>query len=280
LNSPSAKKSDFPYLGTPTLPNEDVPRPPETAHPILPFPAVSAPRLQVRFLMPSDIPALLALEHKKWESNQAATALDMLDRMERYPHLSFGAFDETSGEALASLFLKPTSLEALLQSANWQECVAAQPKEKKAKDLFGISFSSTTPEAGEAVLKFLLPHALKNGYRFLYLGSPLPGFRRWLAKHPDGSVYRYAYSLGKKKKRKREGLDALPRDPQLCYYHQRGLRKIVHVRPHYFPHEESLDHGALIRGRLPLSRANFLWKRMPLSWLMALQDFLFFIVRR
>jgi hypothetical protein len=166
----------------------------------------------------------------------------------------------------------------LLQSANWQECAAQQP-EKKTRDLFGISFSSCRPEAGDALFEFFWPHALKAGWRHIYLGSPVPGLRKWLAKHPDGSVYRYVYSRAKKKGGKSGDRAAgLPRDPQLRYYHHRGFRKIVYIRPDYFPHEDSHDFGVLIRGTVPLSLAAPLWKRLPLGLLTKLKKGLFSIL--
>jgi predicted metal-dependent hydrolase len=240
-----------------------------------PFPA-TARDIAARFLTAEDVPALLALEHAKWESDQAATAEDMAARIAAHPQLSVGAFDTATGEALASLFMKPTSRDLLLQSANWAECASMRP-DKKTKELFGISFSSSSPEAGDALFEFFWPHALKAGWRHIYLGSPVPGFRKWLSKNPGGSVYRYVYSRCKKNKKK--GRDAgMPRDPQLRYYRQRGFRKIVYIRPDYFPHEASQDYGVLIRGTVPLSLAAPLWQRLPLSWLAGLKKSLFVLL--
>jgi len=240
-----------------------------------PFPPVRR-RIEVRFLTQADVIALLALEHKKWEPGQAACAKDLAERIQRHPKLSLGAFDAETGEALASLFMKPTSRDLLMQSANWEECVSLQP-DLPARDLFGISFSSSSPEAGDALFEFFWPHALKAGWRHIYLGSPLPGLRKWLAKNPGGSVYRYVYSRCKKNKRK--GRDrSMPRDPQLRYYHQRGFRKIIYIRPDYFPHEASQDFGVLIRGTVPLSLAAPMWKRLPLSWLARLKKSLFVLL--
>lgn len=230
-------------------------------------------RLQTRFLQLSDIPALLALEHQKWEPGQAARADEMIERIKQFPHLSLGTFDVSTGAAMASLFMKPTSLEVLMQSANWHECADSQPVDN-AKALFGISFSSTRPEAGDALFEFFWPHALKAGWRHIYLGSPVPGFKKWLASNPGGSVYRYVHSTCNI----RSPRSPLPRDPQLRYYSKRGFRQIVYIRPNYFPHEASQDYGVLIRGTVPLSLAAPLWKRLPVSWLQALKKSLFLLL--
>jgi hypothetical protein len=57
----------------------------------------------------------------------------------------------------------------------------------------------------------------------------------------------------------------LPHDPQLRYYYKWGFRRIVCVRPGYFPHEESLDHGAILRSTFPLSIMAPLWECLPFS---------------
>ncbi|OOG40011.1 hypothetical protein B0B52_14520 [Polaromonas sp. A23] len=226
-----------------------------------------------RFLLAADIPALLALENQKWEPEQAATADEMSVRIARYPQLCLGAFDASTGEALASMFMKPTSRDLLMQSANWQECARTQAEETDM-ELFGISFSSIHPEAGDALFEFFWPHALKAGWRHIYLGSPLPGFKKWLDRNPGGSVYRYVHG-GRRTGRRGT---VLPLDPQLRYYKQRGFREIMYIRPDYFPHEASHDYGVVIRGTVPLSLASPLWRRLPISWLNVLKKSLFVLL--
>jgi hypothetical protein len=57
----------------------------------------------------------------------------------------------------------------------------------------------------------------------------------------------------------------LPLDPQLRYYHRRGFTRIVAVKPGYFPHARSLDHGVLLRGSVPLASLGPLWRSLPLT---------------
>jgi hypothetical protein len=45
------------------------------------------------------------------------------------------------------------------------------------------------------------------------------------------------------------------------------------VRPGYFPHEDSLDHGVVLRGRIPLARLWPLWQRLPLPLLQRMSRF-------
>ncbi len=242
----------------------------------LAFVRANEKRMQVRFLNPGDIDSLLELETKKWEPGQAAGAQDMLERMQKNPQLSLGVFDPHTGQALASLFLKPTSLECLMQSASWSECVSASSEVRGGqKALFGISFSSIKPQAADALFEFFWPHALKTGWRHIYLGSPVPGFTKWLAKQPKGSIYRYVHGGRCLNFSKRQ---LLPRDPQLRYYAQRGFRHIVYIRPNYFPHEASQNFGVLLRGTVPLSWLSWLWRCLPLHWVNALQNVLFHIL--
>jgi hypothetical protein len=233
-------------------------------------------RLQVRFLKSDDIDLLLKLEAQKWEPGQAANAQDMLARIQNNPQLCVGVFDSHTGQALASLFLKPTSLECLMQSANWNECASlcTEAQSSKQKALFGISFSSIQPQAADALFEFFWPHALKAGWRHIYLGSPVPGFKKWLTQNPQASIYRYVHSRCLNLSRRQ----FLPRDPQLRYYGQRGFRHIVYIRPNYFPHEASQDFGVLLRGTVPLSGLSALWQRVPLRWLCGLQKMLFRIL--
>lgn len=228
---------------------------------------VAPDSIQVRFLRHDDLQALTELEHAVWAPNQAASTTHMYDRISRYPQLAIGAFCEKTGRALASLFAQPTHPEAIRHAINWQECVhGAQAYRGKATSaLFGVSLSSIHADAAKAIFEFFWPYALKNGWREMFLGSPVPGLRGWLQENPDKPVEDYVFA-------KRNGL---PCDPQLRYYHRKGFQRIVAVRPDYFPHEASLNYGVILGGQIPLSILSPLWQRMPLSWLQALKKWLF-----
>lgn len=229
--------------------------------------AAAPPRVSVRFLELTDVPALVRLEHAAWEPHQAASADDITARIAAYPRLSIGAFCSDTGRALASLFAKPAHAPSLRAAANWRECAAGPDVDESGRDsaLFGISLSSIEPEAGKAIFGFFWPHALKSGWREMYLGSPVPGLRAWLGRHPERSAEDYA----------RERLNGMPRDPQLRYYFRKGFKKIVAVRSNYFPHAGSLDYGVILGGRIPLSSLSALWRRLPLTWLQAMRTWLF-----
>jgi hypothetical protein len=74
-----------------------------------------------------------------------------------------------------------------------------------------------------------------------------------MVKEPHLTVHHYVSSHKR----------GLPRDPQLRYYHRKGFTDIMAVKPNYFPHPESLDHGVLLRGKVPLSRLWPLWRMLP-----------------
>lgn len=224
--------------------------------------AAAARSIVTRFLQLADVPALLALEMRQWTARQAADAATLAKRIETYPGLCIGAFCADTGEALASLFMKPTTREAVERAHCWEDCAhlaePAQPrKPTRRHSLFGISLTSVDGDAAWSLIRFFWPHALKQGWREIYIGSPIPGFRK--ARNLEWQLDPEHYA------RSRRG--RLPQDPQLRYYHRKGFKEIVAVRPSYFPHEASLDHGAVLRGRVPLSELSPLWRQLPLPLL-------------
>ena len=212
-----------------------------------------------RFLRPDDLDALIRLERRQWSEQQAADEEALRQRIDNHAGLCVGAFCPATGEALASLFMKPVDLTDIRNASSWADCSAPSRGSAPAAPsrLFGISLTSVDPRAAASVFEFFWPYALKQGYREIYLGSPIPGLRRALADDPTLGVEDYVYS-------RRE---QWPRDAQLRYYYQKGFREIVAVLPNYFPHQQSLDYGVLLRGKVPLSRWCFLWKVMPFGML-------------
>ncbi|MEK8034811.1 hypothetical protein AACH06_28675 [Ideonella sp. DXS29W] len=212
----------------------------------------------IRALRPADIDRLLVLEHRRWTTGQAASAETLLQRIHRWPKLSMGAFGARSGAALASLFLRPATAELVRAAHTWYECAEPRPGEPPAEGshtLFGISLTSVHPGAVRPMLQHLWLQAVQSGWREVYLGSPMPGLRRAIQRRPDLEACSYAHQ------RRRGG----PVDPQLRYYHRLGFCEIVAVRAGYFPHEESLDHGAVLRHVLPYGHLDGVLRRLPLE---------------
>lgn len=220
------------------------------AHLALPHPNES---VFVRFLTPRDLSSLCELEHEKWDATQAASQAALLERIETHPDLAMGAFCSRTGRLLASLFLKPVADDFHRHVHTWEDCTRL-PVPRQSHSLFGISLSSRCQNGVDALIRFLWPRALKNGWRHVYLGSPVPGLRDWRTLHPQGRVEDYVRA-------RRRGL---PLDPQLRYYRKRGFTRIVGVKPDYFPHERSLDYGVLLRSTILLSHLAPLWTALPL----------------
>ncbi|WCM87896.1 hypothetical protein [Acidovorax sp. NCPPB 3576] len=214
-------------------------------------------RPQARFLCLEDIPQLLRLEARQWTSEQAADEAALRDRILAHPDLCVGAFCPRTGEALASLFMKPVCRQAVLAARSWHDCAGHPVGAQRSRSLFGISLTSVDPEAACELIRFFWPHALRNGWRDIYLGSPVPGLRRAMedGQAPDAQTYVHSRRGG------------LPADAQLRYYHRKGFREIVGVRPDYFPHADSLDHGVLLRGAVPLAAGWPLWRILPFGLL-------------
>ena len=230
-------------------------------------PAPPARPAEVRFLRLRDVEALVELEQVKWdEEGQAADGVELAARIQAYPLLSIGAFDAADGTALASLFMKPITMGELRTAATWSDCTRVEAVVPEAtRSLFGISLSSIDADAVTAMFEFFWPHALKDGWRDIYLGSPLPGLRAWKCANPDSPADVYM----------REERHGLPLDPQLRYYHGKGFKEIVACKPNYFPHSASLDYGAVLRGRIPLSVGAPLWRFVPLPLLRQMRQLLF-----
>ena len=136
-------------------------------------------RLQTRYLETGDIPALMELEHSKWEPGQAADSTILLKRIQAYPELCIGTFCPRTGKALASLFMRPIDPAMFTAPTRWDvaaDVEISRPGDGDSRSLFGISMSSNNAEAVKEIFRFLYPRALKAGWRDVYLGSPIPGF--------------------------------------------------------------------------------------------------------
>lgn len=211
-----------------------------------------------------DIPALLELEHRQWTAEQAAGAADFRARIEAHPDLCGGAFCAHTGELLSSVFAKPThdaewtDPGSWAQSANLDNPSAGKlPRRARTRSMFGISLTSVDPGAAVQLVAFYYLYMLKRGYREIFLGSPMPGLKRHLERHPGACVEAYA----------RATRSGLPVDPQLRYYHGKGWREIVAIRENYFPHEASCDYGAILKARVPLQRLAPLFRLLPVPML-------------
>ncbi len=119
--------------------------------------------------------------------------------------------------------------------------------------MFGISLTSVNPDAAMQLLGFYYLYLLKRGYREIFLGSPMPGLRRHLQRHPDACPEAYA----------RATKSGLPIDPQLRYYHSKGFREIVAVRAEYFPHEASCNYGVILKAHIPFRHLALLFRFLP-----------------
>lgn len=199
-----------------------------------------------------DLPALQELEAEKWTADQAANDDDLIARITDPRQIALGAFCADSGRLLASLFLKPVTDDFHHHVSTWLDCTRL-PAPTRSRSLFGVSLSSRDKRGVDALWRDFWPVALRQGWRHIYLGSPVPGLRGWLRRHPGGRPADYVF----------DRVGGLPRDPQLRYYHGRGFRHVVALKPGYFPHPQSLDFGVLLRGTVPLSSLSSLWCALP-----------------
>jgi hypothetical protein len=217
-----------------------------------------------RFLRVGDIPALLDLERRQWTAEQAADSADFRARIDAHPDFCGGAFCTRTGELLASVFAKPTNDAEWTAPGNWAQSAdlsgrsaEKSPQQKRTRCMFGISLTSVDPGAAVQLLAFYYLYLLKRGYSEIFLGSPMPGLKRYLERHPDASVETYA----------RTTRSGLPLDPQLRYYHGKGWKEIVAIRENYFPHEASCDYGAILKANVPFRHLALLFRFVPVPML-------------
>lgn len=217
-------------------------------------------KLITRYLRPEDVTGLLILEQAKWEPHQMADAATLLRRIEAFPQLSIGSFCAASGKAMASMFMRPISPHALTAPTCWDlsadvDRYGTEPDSSRA--LFGISLSSINIHAVGEMFRFFHPRALKAGWRDVYLGSPIPGFKKARLRNPELEVWEYVYARCRFRTKE-------PRDPQLRYYYRKGFREIISIQKDYFPHEDSLNYGVILRYPIPLSAPRKIWSRTPM----------------
>lgn len=221
-------------------------------------------RYIIRNLRIGDIPALLELERKQWTEEQQATAEDFRTRMAAHPDLSIGAFCRDTGELLASVFCKPTTEAEWVNPGDWRKSATLGQgvlnSKLRPRCLFGISLTSIDASAALQLFAYNYLYAVKCGNREVFLGSPMPGLKRYLQRKPGASVEAYA----------RATRNGLPLDPQLRYYHGKGFCELVAVRENYFPHEASCDYGAILKAKVPYPWLTPLFRWVPVGVLRAL----------
>ncbi len=229
----------------------------------------SKPNISSRFLTFDDIRALLALEQLKWLPEQVASAEILRLRIEYYPQLSFGAFNRTTGQLLVSVFCKPLDDYKLIEPENWSKYSRigsnnkSNPTQGSSHTAFGISFTSINHSAAKRLSIFILLCLIRDGYRDIVLGSPVPGFRTFMEKYPNQSIENYVYA---------KTSSGSPRDRQLRYYYNLGFREIISIRADYFPHEDSKNYGVLLKREIPYQNLKHLLKILPIECIRTLSQ--------
>ena len=155
----------------------------------LPLRPASPPVFQTRFLALQDIPSLLRLEARQWTPDQAASEEMLVHRITSHPELCVGSFCPHTGEAVSSLFMRPIQDQDLARLQSWADGaqVDAAPA-ASTRSLFGISLTSVNPDGAWGLITFFWPYALRQGWRDIYLGSPIPGLRQALRQEPGLTV--------------------------------------------------------------------------------------------
>ncbi|MGW4281960.1 hypothetical protein [Nocardia sp. NPDC004750] len=198
--------------------------------------------IEVRNLRLSDLDQVVEMERAKWDREQAATAEELFERIDRLPEHAAGAFAPDGERLLASMFARPVTRETIRDAENWRACAYAPLPPLGSTDcVFGVSLTSISAGAAEALFRSFLPQLAVMGYHHLYGGSTVPGLHEWIKANPEGSPISYVRTRND---------DGTPLDRQLRYYYLNGFTTIVSVKPNYFPHPQSLDYGVVIHRSL------------------------------
>lgn len=105
--------------------------------------------------------------------------------------------------------------------------------------VYGVNLSvhrsMTGYQLGNALILQVWANMIEKNKRGCFVGSRIPGFKKYLNKHPNTTVIEYVQLRHRGK----------ARDPELRLYESEGL-KVIKVLPDYFPDPPSLNYGVLI----------------------------------
>jgi len=217
-------------------------------------------KITVRHVVPSDVPTLVELDHRVWKTKeQQADSYTFIERIKNCGDTCWAVF--IGKAAIASLYIMGVTHKQVMKSNSWDQITdkgTARSSIPYSQEWFGIGLAATqNAKKADAVEKLMTEaaiEALRLGIRYVYLGSPIPGLRKWLKKNRDKGINEYVYA---------KKVDNLPLDPQLRYYYKEGFRKIVQIKQNYFPHEKSLDYGVILRLENPFWRMKIAFRLLP-----------------
>lgn len=192
--------------------------------------------LIVRKLTSQDIDAVVKLDQYKWKKG-AALAQFIQARLKHCGETSWGCFDQHE-QIYGTLFCMKKNRDNILACATWEEICDngfGSSADPSAKHVFGISLTSKSSAATSLLKSELTLYCIKNKIISILIGSPIPGYAKWLAENKMGSLQEYVAI------NQRSLID-----PQLKFYANHGYKKLICGKSNYFVHDKSLNNGVII----------------------------------
>lgn len=208
----------------------------------------------------SDIEELVILEKNAWGEN-GASALKLSSRIKTFPEGNIIAFYQDRMVGYLCFQYVPNVID--WGHFSWDEVTdngtMANSHCPDAEHMYGISLSVHKAMSGQKLGFGLTLQAwinmILNNKRGIFIGSRIPGFKRYRERHPEITAEEYI-------KLKRHGK---LRDPELRMYEKDGVCAIK-VLPNYFPDPASENYGVLLYRKNPFYNwpLRFFW-----AWLIA-----------
>lgn len=199
-----------------------------------------SPTVFFRSASVADVERIVALERAIWGS-EGANQSKILSRIKTFIRGNVVAVkgDNIIGY-ISFQYVERRQLEA---DFSWEDITdkgtIARSHSADGSFTYGVNLtvaqSAYGLKLGNALLMYSLARVIEDNREGSYLGSRIPGFRRFKEKNPDITVHEYVHLRWKGKLR----------DPELRMYEEEGFR-VEKVLPGYFPDQESLDYGVLI----------------------------------
>jgi len=195
--------------------------------------------IQIRLATPHDVDDIRELEKRVWPDFSASKEM-ITSRLAVFPEGNYIAVDREKNTVVGYLCLMFLGYEEQEFPHSFGEITSngtIQNHDPNGKYVYGLNMSV---DKGYNLGMQLQVHGwclmVKYRRRGCFLGSPIPGFAAYKAKHPETTAEEYVF-----KKRK----NGSPIDPELAYYHAAGF-ELKRVFENYEPDPKSLDYGVLV----------------------------------
>jgi hypothetical protein len=205
--------------------------------------------IRIRKATHEDVPAYLALQESSWGTDMAVAERKAKNRFDVY----------LDGILMAEIDGKPVGTTTIIRlpgydfdhPLTWDEATGDGWCDTHRPDgtiCFGVDLSVAKGEAlgvVDALMAGCMQLVVEAGTKYCVLGGRMPGFAKYLAKHPGTTAEEYLWTRNSKGRFF---------DPQVNMYSKVPRLAVMKLIPDYFDDPESLNNGVLLRWRNPFYR--------------------------